>query len=80
MMNQRPKKNPSEKERPTFAQINANAAGIDIGSGEHWVCVPPERSCNHVRRFGCFTPDLIAMAEWLSECGVDTVVMESTGV
>lgn len=80
MMNQRPKKKPSEKQRPTFAQIHANAAGIDIGSGEHWVCVPPERTQAHVRRFGCFTPDLIAMADWLVECGVDTVAMESTGV
>lgn len=29
---------------------------------------------------GCFTPDLMAMAEWLLECQVDTVAMESTGV
>jgi transposase len=34
----------------------------------------------NVREFGCFTPDLIAMADWLIECGVDTVAMEATGV
>ncbi len=28
----------------------------------------------------CFTADLYAMAEWLKQCGVDTVAMESTGV
>ncbi len=61
-------------------QINQNAAGIDLGGSEHWVCVPPERVQKNVRRYGCFTPDLMAMAEWLIECGVTTVAMEATGV
>ncbi|MEM8780606.1 MAG: IS110 family transposase [Cyanobacteria bacterium P01_G01_bin.49] len=69
----------SQKES-NFERINAHAAGIDIGSGEHWVCVPAERAKPNVRRFGCFTPDLIAMADWLLECQVDTVAMEATGV
>ncbi len=69
----------SQKES-NFERINAHAAGIDIGSGEHWVCVPAERAEPNVRRFGCFTPDLIAMADWLLECQVDTVAMEATGV
>ena len=33
-----------------------------------------------MRCFGTFTPDLEALADWLIECGVDTVAMESTGV
>ena len=33
-----------------------------------------------VRTFSSFTHDLNAMAEWLSEAGVTTVAMESTGV
>ena len=33
-----------------------------------------------VRRFGCYTADLYAIADWLAECGVETVAMESTGV
>ncbi|QLE45691.1 IS110 family transposase (plasmid) [Nostoc sp. C052] len=60
--------------------MNQNAAGIDLGGGEHWVCVPADRTDKNVRRFGCFTPDLIAMADWLIECRVDTVAMEATGV
>jgi len=44
-----------------WQQINENAAGIDLGSGEHWVCVPADRADKNVRRFGCFTPDLIAL-------------------
>jgi len=33
-----------------------------------------------VRNFGCFTADLHRMAAWLTECGIVTVVMQSTGV
>jgi transposase len=60
--------------------IHINAAGIDIGSEEHWVAVPKDRDEEPVRKFGCFTSDLHAMAEWLKKCGIDTIVMESTGV
>ena len=64
----------------SFSMINKDAAGIDIGSGEHWVAVPEDRDEEPVRCFGCFTADLHAMARWLKECGVTTVAMESTGV
>ncbi len=57
-----------------------NAAGIDIGSAAHFVSVPPDRDDEPVREFASFTADLNALADWLSECGVDTVAMESTGV
>ena len=63
-----------------FPIININAAGIDIGSEEHWVAVPPDRDEQPVRKFGCFTADLLALAEWLKKCNVNTVAMESTGV
>ncbi|MDZ8239224.1 MAG: IS110 family transposase [Nostoc sp. ChiQUE01a] len=68
------------KPSSTLEEINQNAAGIDLGSGEHWVCVPTDRTDQNVRRFGCFTPDLIAMADWLKKCRIDTVAMEATGV
>jgi transposase len=61
-------------------QINLNAAGIDIGSQAHYVAVPSDRAKEAVRSFGCLTPELHAMAEWLQACAIDTVVMESTGV
>jgi hypothetical protein len=70
-----PKNNHSVSVSETWEQINQNAAGIDLGSREHWVCVPKDRADQNVRRFGCFTPDLIAMANWLMECGVDTVAI-----
>jgi len=60
--------------------INQNAAGIDVGSREHYVCVPDDRDVQPVRTYGCYTPDLEAMAQWLGDCGIETVAMESTGV
>lgn len=56
-----------------------NAAAIDIGSAEHWVAVPPGRGQESVRRFGCCTEDLEALAKWLKACKVTTVVLEATG-
>jgi len=57
-----------------------HAAGIDIGEAEHWVAVPPGCDPQPVRRFGTFTADPDALADWLLDCGVTTVAMESTGV
>jgi transposase len=60
--------------------VNLNAGGIDIGSESHLVAVPEGRDEVSVREFGAFTTDLQAMANWLKQCGVTTVAMESTGV
>ena len=53
---------------------------IDIGSREHWACVPARSAEKNVRTFGTFTADLEALADWFQECGVKTVAMEATGV
>lgn len=63
-----------------FAPINPHAAGIDIGSKEHFACVPAASTPKNVRGFGTFTSDLIALADWFQECGVTSVAMEATGV
>jgi transposase len=63
-----------------FAEINRDAAGIDVGNAQHWVAVPSGRDAESVRMFGCFTSDLHALANWLEKCGIRTVAMESTGV
>jgi transposase len=78
-VNQEKRKNKKTRV-PSFPIINPNAAGIDIGSAEHWVAVPEDRDEQAVRKFACFTRDLHAMAAWLKQCKVQTVVMESTGV
>jgi transposase len=60
--------------------MHPDAAGIDIGGSEHWVAISPERDAEPVRRFGCFTADLHAMAQWLVDKDVRSVAMQSTGV
>jgi hypothetical protein len=42
--------------------------------------VPEGRATESVRAFGCFTVELEQLADWLTECGIETVAMESTGV
>src|SRR6202008_1528357 len=46
----------------------------------HYAAVPPGRDSQPVRRFGCTTAELKAMATWLQQCGIRTVAMQSTGV
>ena len=60
--------------------MRADAAGIDIGATEIFVAVPAERAEQNVRCFPTFTQDLYTLADWLVECRVKTVAMESTGV
>lgn len=69
-----------KKRLTLLEQINLNAAGMDVGSREHWVAVPAERDPQPVRCFGTFTSDLHALADWLLQCEVKSVAMESTGV
>jgi transposase len=65
---------------PPLRRHNAAAAGLDIGATEMWACVPTDRDPQSVRAFGTCTPDLHALADWLEQCEVRTVAMESTGV
>ena len=71
---------PKKRRLDELACVYPNAAGLDIGSAEIVVAVPPERDPEPVRVFATFTPDLHALAAWLLACGIDTVAMESTGV
>ena len=67
----------------SMPKINPHAAGIDVGSVEHWVCVPEDAVAAgqaNVRSFGGFTADLDTLVEWLLTCGIKTVALESTGV
>ena len=60
--------------------INPDAAGIDVHSNMHMVCVPADRDANPVRQFGANTADLHEIAAWLKKCLVKTIALESTGV
>jgi transposase len=81
-MRPRPKGNPP-KPKSSHAQLpvlHLHAAGIDVGAREIYVAVPPDRCARNVRAFATFTEDLHALRDWLKECAVTTVAMESTGV
>lgn len=60
--------------------MRPDAAGIDIGATEIFVAVPADRAVENVRSFPTFTQDLYLLADWLKQCGIKTVAMESTGV
>src|SRR6201984_925911 len=59
-----------------------HAAGIDIGSRSHWVCVgfaTDAGSCL-IQEFPAHTAGLKAIAAFLREHQVNTIALESTGV
>lgn len=64
----------------SLKQINPNAAGVDVGASELYVCVPEDRDAKPVRVFQTFTSDLHDIVAWLKQCGVTSVAMESTGI
>jgi transposase len=59
---------------------NPDAAAIDVHSNAHWVAVPADRDPQPVRKFGAYTVDLEALADWLKQCRIQSVVLESTSV
>jgi transposase len=63
-----------------LALVNPDAAGIDVHSNMHMVCVPADRDANPVRQFGANTADLQQIVAWLKKCRVKTVALESTGI
>ena len=71
----KPRVSPSVLER-----INPNVAGIDCGSAEHFVAVPPDRDPTPVQSFPTFTTDLLRLADWLTACRVTSGAMEAPGV
>ena len=77
---QQNKRRSSRAHAAPLEQMNLNATGIDVGSDSHWVAVPHNRDERPVQRFGALTADLYALAEWLRQCQIETVVLESTGV
>ena len=48
-----------------MAVVNANAAGIDVGSRQHYVAVGQDPQ--DVRTFNVYTKDHAAMIEWLHQ-------------
>src|SRR2546429_1152988 len=58
--------------------------GLDVHKKSITACVlwaeAKGKSRKEKKRFGTFTHDLLQLADWLEQCGVTHVAMESTGV
>jgi len=61
----------------SMSVINSHAAGIDVGSKEHYVAVGQQSS--DVCTFGVYSKDNAALVKHLQQKGITTVAMESTG-
>ena len=76
-MNRKRSKSRVDRKMP---MVHPNAAAIDVGATMHMAAVRADRAPEPVRSFGTFTADLHRLVDWFTECGVETVVMESTSV
>jgi transposase len=79
-------RHPAAKEaggRLAMEIVHRSCAGIDIGKRSVTVCVITSGSRGEpqkeIRTFGTLTRDLLALADWLDESGVEAVAMEATG-
>ena len=68
------------KKNVALPVLNHDAAGVDIGATEIFAAVPADRDPEPVRSFPTFTVDLVRLVDWLQQCRIRTVAMESTGV
>lgn len=64
--------------------IVERCCGLDVHQAQVTACVligtADQRPKKVVRKFGTFTRDLLALRDWLRECGCTHVAMESTGI
>src|SRR5438552_11357616 len=62
--------------------LHGHAAGIDIGSRSHWVCVgvSADKDADVIREFSAYTEGLHGIVAYLRHYQVTTVAMESTGI
>lgn len=71
----------SSRKRSLPLTARPNVGGIDIGSREHFVCVPAGKADEvEIRSFDTTTTQLESLADWLTARGIESVAMESTSV
>jgi transposase len=57
--------------------VHPQAAGIDVGSSSHYVCIGQGEG--QVKVFGVYTDELHSLCRWLQAHQIATVALESTG-
>src|SRR5438552_11253175 len=62
--------------------LHGHAAGIDIGSRSHWVCVgvSADQDADVIREFSAYTEGLHGIVAYLLHYQVTIVAMASTGI
>ena len=65
------------KKQMSLEVVNPNAGGIDVGSKSHWVAIGQD--AQDIREFGVYSQDNQELCKWLSENGIKSIAMESTG-
>src|SRR5574342_271532 len=65
---------------PGLPVVHPDAARIDVGHASPFVALPPERDPVPIREFGSWTAALQELARWLTDHGIRTVALQSTGV
>lgn len=65
------------KKKMSLEVVNPNAGGIDVGSRSHWVAIGQD--AEDIREFGVYSQDHQELCKWLSENGIESIAMESTG-
>jgi transposase len=64
--------------------IHRRVAGLDVHRMKHVITVLIEGEdgsiTKHTREFGGFKRDMKALIGWLTECRVELVILESTGI
>lgn len=70
-------KKDTTKDYESMPVVHQHAAGIDVGSKSHFVCIGQHEG--GVREFGCYTRDLQELCDWLKDNQIKTVALESTG-
>jgi hypothetical protein len=66
-----------EKQTASLPVVNPHAAGIDIGSREHWVAI--DQNKGNVQSFGIYTEDHQRVIDHLRKHGITSVAMEIRG-
>ena len=80
MKRQTRRRTPKPRQSPAaLERLHPHAAGIDCGSAEHFVAVPPDRDATPIQSFPTFTGDRHRLADWLTVCRITHVAMEATG-
>lgn len=66
----------NSKKKAVLEKIRLNAAGVDIGSEEIYVATAEDP----VKQFNTFTKGIKQSLEYIKSKGVDSIVMEATGI